>query len=221
MSGLSRGLQARGTALDTCRCAIKTGRCAIKTGLGTQTLSLKQACAELGLSRSRFYALRAEQHAAAKQGKARRWHPGSSGGDQRKPWPDAVVATLKRLLAATPACSYSFAASELLRRHKPNLHRASIRRFARQHGLGTPRAAATPRASVRRWQREQIGSLWQLDATPHRWLPGQRQLSPLLNMLDDCSRLNVAATLYPAETLLAYLEFLPRAFERHGMPLQI
>lgn len=187
----------------------------------SRAITLKQACAELGLSRSRFYALRVEQLAAAKQGKARRWHPALSGGAHRKPWPAEVVTTIKSLMSATPAASYSFAASEVLRRHQFKVHRASLRRFVLEHDLSPPRRQPAPRASVRRWQREQIGSLWQLDATPHRWLPGQQRPSPLLNMLDDCSRLNVAATLYPAETLLAYLEFLPLAFQRHGMPLQI
>jgi transposase InsO family protein len=125
------------------------------------------------------------------------------------------------LLGATPAASFSFAASEVLRRHKFKIHRASIRRFALAHDLLPPRTAPTIRASIRRWQREQIGSLWQLDATPHRWLPGQQQHTPLLNMLDDCSRLNVGATLYPAETLLTYLDFLPCAFQRYGLPLQL
>jgi len=191
-------------------------------GFEAGQLTAAQACAQLGISRARLYVLSTSYRIASKSGKARRWSPRCSGGNHGKPWPAAVIDTLKRLLQASPPASYSFAASEVLRRHKLKLHRASIRRFAIDNNLAhTSRCAPAQRASLRRWQREQVGSLWQLDATPHRWLPGQKEHSPLLNMLDDCSRLNVAATLYPAETLLAYLDFLPRAFLRHGMPLQL
>ncbi|KAB2641499.1 MAG: transposase family protein [Verrucomicrobia bacterium] len=73
---------------------------------------------------------------------------------------------------------------------------------------------------MRRWQCSKIGALWQLDATPHRWWPDGPML-PLLNMLDDCSRRRVGAQIYPSESLLAYLDFLPRAFLLHGLPLRL
>jgi len=44
---------------------------------------------------------------------------------------------------------------------------------------------------------------------------------PLLDMLDDCSRVIVGARLYPRECLLAYMDFLPRAFEEYGFPLAL
>jgi hypothetical protein len=43
----------------------------------------------------------------------------------------------------------------------------------------------------------------------------------LLNMLDDGSRRRVGAQIYPAESLLAYLDFLPSAFLAHGLPLRL
>jgi hypothetical protein len=184
-------------------------------------LSIAQAAAELAISRSRLHALQADYQAACKQGRARHWRPRCSGGDHRKDWPAEVCDTLRRLLKATPPASYSFAASEVLRRHGIKLHRASVRRFALEQSLAPDCGWKNKPAAIRRWQRQQIGSLWQLDATPHRWFPGQAKPTPLLNMLDDCSRLTVGVTLYPAETLLAYLEFLPRAFLLHGLPLQI
>jgi len=46
---------------------------------------------------------------------------------------------------------------------------------------------------VRRWQRDQIGELWQLDASPHRWFPHSKHSFPMLNLLDDCSRLFTGA----------------------------
>jgi hypothetical protein len=74
---------------------------------------------------------------------------------------------------------------------------------------------------VRRWQRSQIGELWQLDASPHRWFPASSLDFPMLNMLDDCSRLFVGSKIYDRELLLSYLDFLPIAFLAYGRPLQI
>ena len=74
---------------------------------------------------------------------------------------------------------------------------------------------------MRRWQRAQIGELWQLDASPHRWFPPAKTSCPRLNMLDDCSRLFTGSKLYERELLPAYFDFLPAAFRAHGRPLQL
>src|ERR1019366_8956149 len=63
--------------------------------------------------------------------------------------------------------------------------------------------------------------LWQLDASPHRWFPPSLLDFPMLNMLDDCSRVFVASKLYGRELLLSYLDFLPAAFLIYGRPRQI
>ena len=74
---------------------------------------------------------------------------------------------------------------------------------------------------MRRWQRARIGELWQLDASPHRWFPHSKLTFPMLNMLDDCSRLFTGSKLYERELLLSYFDFLPAAFLAHGRPLQL
>jgi hypothetical protein len=76
-------------------------------------------------------------------------------------------------------------------------------------------------ASLRRWQCLKTGALWQLDATPHRWFPNDRRNYPLLDLLDDCSRVCTGATIYHGEDLLAYFDFLPAAFSEHGLPLEL
>jgi hypothetical protein len=40
-------------------------------------------------------------------------------------------------------------------------------------------------------------------------------------MVDDCTRLITGARVYPRECQLAYLDFLRRAFEEYGLPLQL
>ena len=178
------------------------------------------AAAELGLGRTRFYELYADYLRACAQRRQRVWLPGSSGGDHAASWPAEVAPLLRKLLSSRPPASYSFAASEVLRRLRFRLDPATVRRFARLHGLTPAKPARKPKSAVRRWQCSKIGALWQLDATPHRWWPDGPML-PLLNMLDDCSRRRVGAQIYPSESLLAYLDFLPRAFLLHGLPLRL
>lgn len=73
---------------------------------------------------------------------------------------------------------------------------------------------------VRRCQRAQIGELWQLDASPYRWFPHSRLAGPMLNMLDDCSRLFTGSKLYERELLLSYFDILSAGFLAHGCPLR-
>ena len=101
------------------------------------------------------------------------------------------------------------------------MDRATARRWALEHGLGHSRPKDRTRASVRRWQSQQVGELWQLDACSHRWLGPDRESFPLLDMVDDCSRVITGASVYPRECQLAYLDFLCRAFEEYGLPLQL
>jgi hypothetical protein len=132
-----------------------------------------------------------------------------------------VTDLLKKRLACSPPCPYSFAASEALRLHSFKLDRAQVRHWAIQNGLAHATPPQRTHAPVRRWQRSQIGELWQLDASPHRWFPSCSLDFPMLNMLDDCSRVFVGSKLYDRELLLSYLDFLPAAFLSYGRPLQI
>ena len=185
------------------------------------SISASEGASQLGMGRSRFYELYSSYLAACASSSQEQWEPPGSGGDRRPEWPAQVQDLVRKLLLTNPPASYALIASEVHRRCSCKLDRASIRRFALAGGIAHPAKPRGPHASVRRWQRQQIGELWQMDATPHAFFPGNPQLYPLLDMLDDCSRLITGARLYEAETLLAYLDFLPRAFEQHGLPLAL
>jgi len=185
------------------------------------SLTATEAAAQLGLSRSRLYALSSDFLRARALQKKDGWIPGTSGGDHTTAWPEPITDLLKKRLACSPPCPYSFAASEALRLHSFKLDRAQVRRWAIQNGYAHPTPPQRPHAPVRRWQRSQIGELWQLDASPHRWFPASSLDFPMLNMLDDCSRLFVGSKIYDRELLLSYLDFLPAAFLAYGRPLQI
>lgn len=186
------------------------------------SLSASEAAAQLGLSRSRLYVLFGSYLAAAAHHKGNGWTPGRSGGDHSKAWPQPVVDLLIKRLDCSPPCPYSFVASEALRLHNFKLDRAQVRHWARQNGQAHRTPTRKPLAPVRRWQRSQIGELWQLDASPpHYWFPRGSFDFPMLNLLDDCSRLFVGSKLYDRELLLSYLDFLPAAFLAYGRPLQL
>ena len=184
------------------------------------TLSAVQAAEQLSLSPSRLYSL-ATAYNTARARRQSLWTPGASGGDHATAWPQPVIALLKKRLACSPPCPYSFAASEVLRLHAFKLDRAQVRRWALENNLAHAVPPKKVLAPVRRWQRAQIGELWQLDASPHRWFPHSKLSFPMLNMLDDCSRLFTGSKIYERELLLSYFDFLPLAFLAHGRPLQL
>lgn len=184
-------------------------------------VSATAAAEKLGLGRTRFYELYADYLHTTAHSPATLWTPRPSGGDHAPDWPAGVEPLLRKLLATKPPAPYRCAASEVHRRLGLHIDPATVRRWAIAHQLAHPAPAPRPPASVRRWQCLKIGARWQLDATPHRWFPGDQKHYPLLDLLDDCSRVCTGATIYHGEDLLAYFDFLPAAFTEHGLPLEL
>ena len=179
------------------------------------------AANELGLAHSRFYKLYSDYLCACAQGQADTWSPALSGGDHHPDWPGEAAALATKLLSSKPSSSYSAVASELHRRLNFKTNRASVRRWAIQNKLNPDTRYKPQRKPVQRWQARDYGALWQYDATPHAFLYGCTDKQVLLEILDDATRLNTGARLYPAETLLAHFDFLSRAFQAHGLPLSL
>jgi hypothetical protein len=193
----------------------------VLAGFRAGSLKVKPAVKKLGLSRSRFYKVYSDYLRACAHREQATWIPGVSGGDHASAWPPEVHELLRKRLSSQPPASYSFAASEALRLCQFKLDRAQVRRWAIEHHLDHPKPNHRPTAPVRRWQRSHIGELWQLDATPHPWFPGSAQAFPMINMLDDCSRVFTASKIYQREILLAYFDLLPAAFCHYGLPLEL
>ena len=184
-------------------------------------MTVEEAATSLGITQRRVNQLYGHYLKASAEGLQAEWEPGRSGGNHRPKWPEAVVELLSKLLGADPPLSYSFAASEVLRRLGVRLDRATVRRWALEKKIQPKKKPQRKPAAVRRWQCSEIGSLWQLDSSPHHWFGDQGPLLPLLDMIDDCSRVITGARIYPSDTLPAYLDFLPRTFEAYGLPLAL
>jgi hypothetical protein len=186
-----------------------------------ERIKADDAAGRLGLGCTRFYELYGDYLQACAHHQQSVWTPGSSGGDRAPHWPSKVDALLHKMLSSKPPASYSFAGSEVLRKCQFHVDRAQVRRWAIEHNLAHPKPNHRPTAPIRRWQCSHLGELWQLDATPHPWFPDCLQSFPMINMLDDCSRVFTGSRIYRSENLLAYFDLLPAAFIENGLPLQI
>ena len=190
----------------------------------TGCITREQAMESLEIGKTRLYELRTSYLAAQASGNAGNWVPGRSGGDHAVPWPDAEQRFLRRVLSPCgeeKRYSYAFAASELGRRFGHIVDRGQVRHWAIEQGIKIAVPKPRPLAHTRRWQRKAIGELWQLDATPDRFLGKGGGVYHLLDMIDDCSRVQVGCRLYQRECVSSYLDLFYRAFSRYGLPLEI
>ena len=188
------------------------------------SVTREQAMESLQIGQSRLYDLRTSYLAAKAAGDGETWEPGRSGGNHKPTWPDEEQRFLRRALSPcgeSKRYSYAFAASELGRRFGHEVDRGQVRHWAMENGIKIAVPRPRPFAHVRRWQRKAIGELWQLDATPDRFLGRGRPAYQLLDMLDDCSRVQVGCRLYLRECVRSYLDLFYRAFSRYGLPLEI
>lgn len=184
----------------------------------------RQAMESLQIGKSQLYELRTSYLAAKAAGKGDEWVPGLSGGNHMPQWSEESQKFLRKVLCPggdAKRYSYAFAASEVGRLHDLFVDRSQVRHWAIEHGLRSPARMPRPPAHVRRWQRKAIGELWQLDATPDHFLGRQNPSFSLIDMIDDCSRMQVGGRLYAHETVRSYLDLFYRSFNRFGMPLEI
>jgi len=69
----------------------------------------------------------------------------------------------------------------------------------------------------RRWQRANVGELWQHDATPVELWDSEHPQCMIVTV-DDHTREILHVSVWPRETLWAHFQHLRAAFERHGIP---
>ena len=190
----------------------------------TGSITRQQAMESLQIGQSQLYSLRTSYLAARARGRCDDWALGSSGGNHMPVWPDEVQAFLRKALEPNGDAkrySYAFAASEVGRRFGFPIDRSQVRHWAIAHNLQLTDHRERPPAHVRRWQRKSVGELWQLDATPDYFLGRANQPLQLIDMVDDCSRMQVGCRLYRRETIASYIDLFYRAFTRYGLPLEI
>jgi hypothetical protein len=131
-------------------------------------ITAKTGAVELGITERRFRQLFSSYLKACVEQCGQIWQPGHSGGNRQSAIPEEVEELWKRLFGTEEPAPYGFAASEAFRRLGFSADRATVRRWAQRNGLAHSKQKK-PHASFCRRQCQDVGALWQLDASPHRW----------------------------------------------------
>ena len=178
-------------------------------------LDAATAAARLGIGQSRLYELR-----SAWLKDRGGFRANSSGGDHRGTWPTDVIKFLNEFIPHQRPANYQLIADELARRFDFVRARSTVAGYVQAHFASLiPKAEPKPRPR-RRWQRAQLGELWQHDSSIHAWWPSSDK-PVLLLTIDDHSRKIVAGRFVSADTTWLHFQHFRTAFETHGLPAAI
>lgn len=178
-------------------------------------------CAEHGISRKTFYALRArarqDGQAAVLQPRSRR--PKTSPtriSDETKHQALQVRAALQSSgLDAGPISVHDKMAAMGL----PAPSTAALARIFRQAGVARAQPQKKPRAAYRRFVYPAPNACWQLDATQYVLTGGRTCV--IFQLEDDHSRLAVASHVAEAETAAGALTVFRKGVAAHGVPQRL
>jgi putative transposase len=176
-------------------------------------------CREQGVSRSRFYELRA---LAARVGPVQAV-TGRPPGRQR---PDLATAAAVEAAAVRIRKDLADAGwdhgpisvrARMLAEGLPAPSRATLARVFTRHGMVVPEPAKRPRSSWRRFTFKAVHECWQLDATQTALADGSP--ATVFQLLDDHSRFIVGSAVDTGETSAAAVAVLRAAVGAHQAPL--
>ena len=106
----------------------------------------------------------------------------------------------------------------LAEREDIHLSRATIQRWLRKAGIGSPRTRRPPRHRRRRDRMPQAGLLVQLDGSHHLWLEDRGPRLVLLAAIDDATGYVLAAVFRLQEDIHGYFLLLRHLCRRYGLP---
>jgi len=149
-----------------------------------------------------------------------RFIPQLSGGNHQPDWSADVLSFLEAFLPLQRPPNYQLLADELDRRFGFQRNRKSIAQFVRVHFPLLVTAAGPKPQARRRWQRAQIGELWQHDSSIHQWWPAAEKQTLILTV-DDHSRKLLGGTMVSSDTTWNHFEHFRARFLQHGIPLAI
>src|SRR6266571_4596453 len=170
-----------------------------------------------GVHRSWLYKLLARYRAEGDAGLApRSRRPKSSPSAMPIEVAAAIVALRMRLLAEGLDAGALTIQWHLAREHPAVPSTSSIVRLLRRRGLITPQPRKRPRSSLHRFEAELPNQLWQTDAT--HWALADGAPVEILNMIDDHSRLLVAASPFCTVKAADVVAVFHQAAARVGYP---
>lgn len=129
---------------------------------------------------------------------------------------DAILKLRRELLAAGHDAGPQTIAQHLGRRRREVPSPATIWRILKRNGLITPQPHKRPRSSFQRFEAQLPNELWQADAT--HWSLASGTAVEILNLIDDHSRLLLAAVAFPSVKAADVVRVFAAAAATHGLP---
>jgi transposase InsO family protein len=127
-----------------------------------------------------------------------------------------ILELRRELVAAGHDGGPQTIAQHLGRRRQQVPSPATIWRILKRNGLITPQPHKRPRSSFHRFEAQLPNELWQADAT--HWSLASRTSVEILNLLDDHSRLLLAAVAFPTVKAADVVQVFAAAAAAHGLP---
>lgn len=184
---------------------------------GLSSVSVTDVCAELGISRQTFYKYRRRFEAEGPAGLVERSRrPRSSPAMMAPEVEDEIVRLRKELPLDNGAqtIAYHLARSGWPVPSVSAIHRALVRR-----GLVTPQPEKRPRSSWRRFEWPRPNDAWQIDATC--WALSSGEEVWIMDLLDDHSRVALAARVFPSPSGEAAWAAFCCASQQWGLPAHV
>jgi transposase InsO family protein len=184
---------------------------------GVTGLRVTEVCADLEISRQTFYKYKRRWEAEGPAGLVERSRrPHRSPGQVSVALEDEIVRLRKDREVDHGAQSIAYALSRA-GWSVPSV--ATIHRVLVRRGLVTPQPEKRPRSAWRRFEWAHPNDAWQIDAT--RWVLRSGREAWVMDVLDDHSRLMVAARVCGGPTGDAAWDAFCDATKRYGTPAHV
>lgn len=192
----------------------------IRVAVADPTLNVRAWCREHQISKSTFYKWKARYEAEGLDGLAERSRrPVRSPGQTPLEVEDAIVRCRKELIDAGLDAGADTIRWHLDRANRPVPSAATVWRVLVRRGLVVPEPRKRPRSSWRSFERSRPNECWQIDAT--KWQLASGRTVEIVDIIDDHSRVIVAARAVPTTTAAGAWATFTHAATRWGLPAEV
>ena len=183
-------------------------------------VNLSEWCRRMGISRQTAYKWRARFAEFGAEGLAERSRaarrPAGRTADEVE---DQIVRLRKWLGENGLDAGADSIGWHLTQQRLPCPSVSTIWRVLVRRGLVVPEPKKAPPRIWRRFERERPNELWQIDATHYPLADGA--VVEIVNLIDDCSRVNVDAFAVRSCTSPTAVQAFNRAAQRYGLPAEV
>lgn len=179
-------------------------------------VNVRALCAELDISRQSFYKYRRRWLAEGPAGLVERSRrPRSSPGQVAAEIEDAIVRLRKDLLVDNGAQAITWH----LARQGMTVSASTVHRVLVRRGMVSPQPEKRPKSAWRRFEWPRPNDAWQIDATC--WALADNREIWIMDVLDDHSRVLVAARVCDGPTGTAAWDALGHGINEWGLPAHV